>query len=1086
MIPYLQTILLFLLAAFFQPISAQIYYHDFDTLSISGSPYSQAPVTLDSSLSNSSWVSSTGNFTSYAGSAGLAIALSNSGGTPTMTLSFDVDSGYNCSIDSFRFWRMRSSTGAQNWALSINSVSVGSGTVPTSGTNIGNTAVSSPISNLTGTVSVVITLSGASGTGTFRLDDFTLFGTVQAIVVNANDTNSNLRHPAVQVAASNPTSLADSLSEAFNVLRFTMVDSASGDAIATHITNIRLFPAAANTADWTDHIAGVAVDRGGSISIGTPIISDASLDIPISVGNLSITDGDTAQITVGVFLNQSNIADNAVLAFRIDADNHGFTSDTSGSGLSSILNGGSDITGNNHTIQVVASKVGFVQQPTQTSLNSAMSPAVTVSCNDANGNRDTDYVTSVALTSTGTLSGSPLSEVPASGLATFSSLTHTSTGNGLRFTANSGTLDSALSDTFGIITPPQEGLSVSAFNTLYAITFDGTVSGVNQGQFSGSGMSSSPASGQINSLGLSIAGMSDGSVSFGASNTSGDFARGNASGGVSTGGMYAFEVSSGNKALGFQPTSTDFANGTVILKVQNNTGDTLKNILFSYDLYVFNDQDRSTLCEVSFSTDNSTYNQNDTLTFFTDTLAMTSAAWRRNTATQHISGLNLADGAYYYIKWSFTDNGGSGSRDEFAIDNIRFIGYKDTLSNGDINAALSGSYVQLIVNSGTGLSAVGNLTVYKSLKFFKGNLTLNNFNLTLGDEDADATVSGADSASFLIPGTGTLRYYVNNTSGTYLFPYGSGSNYTPAQVVFTAATLSGSDYLESTMSDQKHPNFSGYVSNFINRNWTIESSGITSPAYNLTLSYADGDVNGVESSILPVKYASGTWTAPSNIGNNNVDTVGTGAVDLANNRLTWSGLNGFSIFGGAGNGTPLPLQLLFFEGRVEAGRVSLFWRTSEEDDLSHFVVESADDRQSFNEIGSVAAQNISSLENEYSFIDPGTLSSLKYYRLRMVDNNGAYTFSNVIFAGLASDARSVPFDIILVQKEGAFFLKLQGLRGQKVHLDFYNQWGLCYHSATEYIRGEALLPIQNTLSRGLNIIKAQSGNTVRILKVPGY
>ncbi len=62
--------------------------------------------------------------------------------------------------------------------MTINGISVGSGTVPTGGTDIGTTAVSNAVNNQTGTITVVISFSGASGTGTVRLDDFTLNGTV--------------------------------------------------------------------------------------------------------------------------------------------------------------------------------------------------------------------------------------------------------------------------------------------------------------------------------------------------------------------------------------------------------------------------------------------------------------------------------------------------------------------------------------------------------------------------------------------------------------------------------------------------------------------------------------------------------------------------------------------------------------------------------------------------------------------------------------------------------------------------------------------------------------------------------------------
>lgn len=172
----------------------QVYQHDFGTTTISAHPYSVVPSTLDANLSNSSWSNSTSSWTSFAGSSGQAISLNNSSGTPTITLTFDIGIGCTLDITAFDFWRRRSTSGAQNWSMTINGTNVGSGTVPTTGANIGNTTVSG-MTGLTGTVTIVISLSGASGTGTFRLDDFTLFGSTSCggsshtVIFNGNGSD---------------------------------------------------------------------------------------------------------------------------------------------------------------------------------------------------------------------------------------------------------------------------------------------------------------------------------------------------------------------------------------------------------------------------------------------------------------------------------------------------------------------------------------------------------------------------------------------------------------------------------------------------------------------------------------------------------------------------------------------------------------------------------------------------------------------------------------------------------------------------------------------------------------------------------
>lgn len=156
----------------------QVYQHNFGATTISTHPYTVSPGVLDANLTSSSWSNSNSAWTSFAGSAGQAIALNNSGGTPTITLTFSVNSGYQLQINSYSFWRQRSAAGAQNYSMTINGNAVGSGTVPTTGANTGSITTGLPLTGITGTVTIVISLSGASGAGTFRLDDFTLNGTV--------------------------------------------------------------------------------------------------------------------------------------------------------------------------------------------------------------------------------------------------------------------------------------------------------------------------------------------------------------------------------------------------------------------------------------------------------------------------------------------------------------------------------------------------------------------------------------------------------------------------------------------------------------------------------------------------------------------------------------------------------------------------------------------------------------------------------------------------------------------------------------------------------------------------------------------
>lgn len=199
-----QLFIVILIAISSTTVGQVIYQHNFGTATFTPvNPYGVAPNTIDPNLSASQWSTSfASGFSSLAGSAGQALSLSNSGGTPTYSLSFTVGSGFNCDITAYSFWRQRSAAGAQNWTLTVNGVTtIGTGTVPTAGINTGTLAVSGAANGLSGTVNVILQLGGASSTGTFRLDDFTLYGSVYPV--------SGCLAPALQANGYNATSIGN-------------------------------------------------------------------------------------------------------------------------------------------------------------------------------------------------------------------------------------------------------------------------------------------------------------------------------------------------------------------------------------------------------------------------------------------------------------------------------------------------------------------------------------------------------------------------------------------------------------------------------------------------------------------------------------------------------------------------------------------------------------------------------------------------------------------------------------------------------------------------------------------------------------
>lgn len=92
--------------------------------------------------------------------------------------------------------------------------------------------------------------------------------------------------------------------------------------------------------------------------------------------------------------------------------------------------------------------------------------------------------------------------------------------------------------------------------------------------------------------------------------------------------------------------------------------------------------------------------------------------------------------------------------------------------------------------------------------------------------------------------------------------------------------------------------------------------------------------------------------------------------------------------------SPLPLQLLSFSATQKNNAVQIAFNTSKEKDVKAFYIEKSIDGKSFESIGSTKAKNTFD-DNVYQFIDASPLNSVVYYRLKMVDNDGRFSYSKV-------------------------------------------------------------------------------------------
>ncbi len=177
---------------------------------------------------------------------------------------------------------------------------------------------------------------------------------------------------------------------------------------------------------------------------------------------------------------------------------------------------------------------------------------------------------------------------------------------------------------------------------------------------------------------------------------------------------------------------------------------------------------------------------------------------------------------------------------------------------------------------------------------------------------------------------------------------------------------------------------------FLNSYYNINATGGSGYSYQISLNYDPallGNVNN-ESSLRIARYASSTWNLHSS------SVVNTITKTISSNNT----VNGSAIFTATDFNSPLPVDLLSFEGMEQENDAILFWETSSEKNNLGFEVERSLNGLDFEKIGFVKGGMNSNQLRNYKFIDSSIFkqNSVIFYRLNQIDFDGSKNISKSI------------------------------------------------------------------------------------------
>lgn len=208
----------------------------------------------------------------------------------------------------------------------------------------------------------------------------------------------------------------------------------------------------------------------------------------------------------------------------------------------------------------------------------------------------------------------------------------------------------------------------------------------------------------------------------------------------------------------------------------------------------------------------------------------------------------------------------------------------------------------------------------------------------------------------------------------------------------TSSTETGNPFTISPMVNTSlTPNFSA-TTNFSIMYLDNGSSSGTVPSISSHTSGSTASIAANSGNLLKTNFTFSGWNTADN-GSGTDYTPGSG---------TYTGVAGSNLilyakWQSTGAVLILPVKLISFHAFATGpgDRVELHWKAAAEINSSHYEVQRSDNGQDWVPVGRVNSAGNSSTAASYLYIDQQPLKPISYYRLKMLDTDGSFTYSPV-------------------------------------------------------------------------------------------
>lgn len=315
--------------------------------------------------------------------------------------------------------------------------------------------------------------------------------------------------------------------------------------------------------------------------------------------------------------------------------------------------------------------------------------------------------------------------------------------------------------------------------------------------------------------------------------------------------------------------------------------------------------------------------------------------------------------------------------------------------NGTVEQTIGGSqttnFYNLTINKSSNTVTLSkSASVSNTLTMTSGvvNTTATNvLNLT-----STATTTGSSATSYI---NGPFKK--TNLTSAFVFPVGTNDKL--RSVTISGATVSTDAFtVEYTygMPNDTSAKPTGVNTISSREYWTITRTGTGNATVAIT--WNDSSRVTTPANLRMVRWNGTSW----------VNLSGTASGTASSGTLTVTGVSSFNnfTFGSTTSINPLPVKLISFIAKVSDNATQLNWATATELNNDHFEIERSIDGISFNKIGEVTGNGTTKNLSKYNYSDnqiAEVAATTVYYRLKQIDFNGNFEYSNIITVSIASE-----------------------------------------------------------------------------------